>query len=119
MTEPIGPAARPTATSGPGTAGPAEDWPAKATDQIVNLVDQLREKTTGPAIRFARAVVFGFLATMLGTAALVLLIVGLVRFVNVYVPGGVWVAHGIVGLLFVGVGAWLWSKRYGPADATE
>ena len=117
MTEPIGPAPRPTAPGGAGT--PAEDWPAKATDQIVNLVDQLREKTTGPAIRFARAVVFGFLATMLGTAALVLLIVGLVRFVNVYVPGGVWVAHGIVGLLVVGVGAWLWSKRYGPADATE
>ena len=109
----------PGAPRTPGTPGPAEDWPAKATDQIVNLVDQVREKTTGPAIRFARAVVFGFLATMLGTAALVLFIVGLVRFVNVYAPGGVWVAHGIVGLLFVGVGAWLWSKRYGPADATE
>ena len=119
MTEPIGPAARPTAPAGAGADRAGDDWPAKATDQIVNLVDQIRDKTTGPAIRFARAVVFGFLAAMLGTAALVLFIVGLVRFVNVYAPGGVWVAHGIVGLLFVGIGLWLWSKRYASADAAE
>ena len=60
------------ATSG-GAAGsptppPGDDWPAKATDQIVSLVDQIRDKTTGPAIRAARAMVFGFLAAMLGTA---------------------------------------------------
>ena len=109
----------PGAPRDPGAPGPAEDWPAKATDQIVNLVDQIRDKTTGPAIRAARAMVFGFLATMLGTAALVLLVVGLVRFVNVYAPGGVWVAHGIVGLLFVGCGLLLWSKRYAPADAAD
>ena len=107
---------RPTSPSAPD---PADDWPAKATDQIVNLVDQIRDKTTGPAIRAARAMVFGFLATMLGTAALVLLVVGLVRFVNVYVPGGVWVAHAIVGGLFVGVGLFLWSKRYAPAGTTD
>lgn len=107
-----------TTSGGPGPS-PTEDWPAKATDQIVNLVDQIRDKTTGPAIRAARAMVFGFLATMLGTAALVLLVVGLVRFVDVYVPGGVWVAHAIVGGLFVGVGLWLWSKRYAPAGTTD
>ncbi|MCB9372352.1 MAG: hypothetical protein H6518_06180 [Microthrixaceae bacterium] len=99
----------------PDRPRPGDDWPAKAADQIVALVDQVRDKTTGPAIRAARAVVFGFLATMLGAAALVLLIVGLVRFVDVYVPGGVWVAHAIVGLLFVGSGLVLWAKRTAPA----
>lgn len=98
---------------------PAEDWPAKAADQIVDLVDQIRDKTTGPAIRAARAIVFGMLATMLGTAALVLLVVGLVRFVNVYVPGGVWIAHAIVGGLFVLLGVWLWSKRQLSTDPAE
>jgi hypothetical protein len=96
---------------------PTDDWPAKAADQIVNLVDQIRDKTTGPAIKAARAMVFGFLAAMLGTAALVLFIVGLVRFVNVYAPGGVWVAHGIVGLLFVVSGLFLWAKRQRPVAA--
>ncbi len=99
------------------TPTPTDDWPAKAADQIVNLVDQIRDKTTGPAIKAARAMVFGFLAAMLGTAALVLFIVGLVRFVNVYAPGGVWVAHGIVGLLFVGSGLFLWAKRQRPVEA--
>lgn len=108
-----------TSGGGPTAPGPADDWPAKAADQIVNLVDQIRDKTTGPAIRAARAMVFGFLATMLGTAALVLLVVGLVRFVNVYAPGGVWVAHAIVGLLFVGCGLLLWARRYRSPDATE
>src|SRR4051794_30392602 len=106
-----------TSGGGPAAPAPSEDWPAKAADQIVNLVDQIRDKTTGPAIKAARAMVFGFLATMLGTAALVLFIVGLVRFVNVYAPGGVWVAHGIVGLLFVGTGLFLWAKRQRPVDA--
>lgn len=116
-TPPIGPE-RPLRAGDPGP-NPADEWPAKAADQIVNLVDQIRDKTTGPAIRAARAMVFGFLAAMLGTAALVLFIVGLVRFVDVYAPGGVWVAHGIVGLLFVGCGLFLWARRYQPADAAE
>jgi glycerol uptake facilitator-like aquaporin len=107
-----------TGTAGAApTPNPTDDWPAKAADQIVNLVDQIRDKTTGPAIKAARAMVFGFLAAMLGTAALVLFIVGLVRFVNVYAPGGVWVAHGIVGLLFVGSGLFLWAKRQRPVEA--
>jgi hypothetical protein len=108
-----------TSGGGPRAPQPNDDWPAKVADQVVNLVDQVRDKTTGPAIKAARAMVFGFLATMLGTAALVLLVVGLVRFVDVYAPGGVWVAHGIVGLLFVGCGLLLWAKRNGPADAAE
>lgn len=108
-----------TSGGGPPRPGADADWPAKVADQVVNLIDQIRDKTTGPAIRAARAVVFGMLATMLGTAALVLFIVGLVRFVNVYVPGGVWVAHAIVGGLFVGTGLFLWAKRFRPADATE
>lgn len=107
------------ASTSPSSPNPADEWPAKAADQIVNLVDQVRDKTTGPAIRAARGMVFGFLATMLGTAALVLFIVGLVRFVDVYAPGGVWVAHTIVGLLFVGCGLLLWVKRYPSADAAE
>ena len=106
-------------TTRPGGPNAEPDWPAKAADQIVNLVDQIRDKTTGPAIRAARAMVFGMLATILGLTALILFVVGLVRFVDVYVPGGVWVAHTIVGLLFVLLGLWLWTKRERPVDAAE
>ena len=110
----------PTSTKQPaGFPAGDPDWPAKAADQVVNLVDQIRDKTTGPAIRAARAMVFGMLVTILGLTALVLLVIGLVRFVDVYVPGGVWVAHLIVGLLFVLVGWFLWTKRQVPAGAAE
>ena len=108
-----------TGAGAPTPPGGDAEWPAKVADQIVDLVDQIRDKTTGPAIRAARTVVFGLLATMLGTAALVLFLVGLVRFVNVYAPGGVWVAHTIVGLVFVGSGLFLWARRYPSPDAAE
>ena len=35
------------------------DWPAQAANSIVDLVDQVRTKTTGPAITVARGLVFG------------------------------------------------------------
>ena len=91
------------------------DWPAQAADRVVDLVDTVASKTAGPAITAARAIVFGLLATILGIAALVLFSAGLVRLVDVYVPGGVWVAHLIVGGAFVLTGLWLWVKRNRPA----
>jgi hypothetical protein len=93
-----------------------EDWPAMAADKVVDLVDQVAAKTTGPALTAARAVVFGMLISILGTAALVLLTIGVVRVIDVYVPGDVWAAHTIVGGAFVLLGAWLWLKRRRPAD---
>ena len=47
-----------------------DDWPAQAADTIVRVVGQVRDRTTGPAITAARAVVFGLLAAILGTVAL-------------------------------------------------
>ena len=117
---------RPAPGPSPTTAGSPPDtgafqigdpeWPAQAADRVVELVDQVRAKTTGPAITAARAVVFGMLAAILGIAAMVLLAAGLVRFIDAYVPGEVWSAHLIVGGVFVLVGAFLWTKRRRPAD---
>ena len=95
------------------------DWPAQAADKVVELVDTVAAKTTGPAITAARAVVFGLLATILGIAALVLFSVGLVRLIDVYVPGGVWIAETIVGGAFVLCGWYLWLKRIRPAGERE
>src|SRR4051812_8244511 len=93
------------------------DWPAQAADRVVDLVDQVRAKTTGPAISAARAVVFGMLIAILGTAALILLVVGLVRILTVFLP--VWAAHAVVGAVFVGTGALAWNKRRAAPDERE
>jgi hypothetical protein len=95
------------------------DWPAQAADKVVELVDTVAAKTTGPAITAARAVVFGLLATILGIAALTLFSIGLVRLIDVYVPGGVWIAETIVGGAFVLCGWYLWIKRIRPAGERE
>jgi hypothetical protein len=116
-----------TATSS-GRAGrlpvppPDNDWPAQAADTIERVVGTVRDKTTAPALTVARAVVYGTFATLVGTACLVVFIIGAVRAIDVALPDSVfgedhvWVAHLILGLAFVGVGAILWSRRNDPRE---
>lgn len=98
------------------------DWPTQATDAIVGLVDSAKERITGPATSVARGLVYGTLAALVGTAALVLLLVLLVRAIDVGVdalltatdldePGrSAWIAHTITGLLFLLPGLALWRR---------
>jgi hypothetical protein len=78
----------------------------------------VRDKTTGPALTFARAVVYGTFAALVGTACLVLFIAGAVRMLDRYLPDAVfgeehmWAADLILGVVFVIAGAVLWSRRH-------
>ncbi|MBK5221405.1 MAG: hypothetical protein JJE52_00705 [Acidimicrobiia bacterium] len=87
------------------------DWPAQAADTIVDVVDRVRNATTGPALTVMRGVVYGVAIAIVGIAAVVLLVVAAVRFVDVYLPGGVWSAHLLIGALSTVGGLVLWSKR--------
>jgi hypothetical protein len=97
------------------TGGDDADWTEQATDTVVDLVATVRAKATGPALTAARGVVYGLLAALVAVMSLTLLVVGLVRLVDNYLPGDVWAAHLLVGLLFVLVGVILWSQRKAPA----
>jgi hypothetical protein len=93
------------------------DWPAQATDTIVNLVDQVRAKTTGPAITVARGLVFGLIVGVLGVMATVLLLVFAVRLTTdvlelIWDGAGVWLTYLIYGVLLTLVGAYLFGKRH-------
>ncbi|CAN5724534.1 hypothetical protein BH24ACT3_BH24ACT3_16210 [soil metagenome] len=96
--------------------GASAEWPAQAADTIEKVVGSVRDKTTGPILTAARAIVFGLLAAFAGTAAAVLFAVGTVRAIDNYLPDAAfgdnhtWAAHGLVGILFVLVGAFCWSK---------
>src|SRR4051794_32233023 len=110
------PASPPPASTGAHATTTGGDWPAPAADSIVRVVGQVRDRTTGPAITAARAVVFGLLAAILGILALVIVSVlvnrGTVIGVNALLdladlerPGrAVWIAHFLDGLLFVLIG---------------
>jgi hypothetical protein len=94
-----------------------EDWPAQATDTIVKVVGTASDKVTGPVTTAARAIVFGLFAGILGTAAVVLVSILVVRVLNNYLPDSVfgeehvWAAHLLIGLVFSGLALVLWSKR--------
>jgi ABC-type nickel/cobalt efflux system permease component RcnA len=103
----------------PGTGA---DWPTQATDMIVKVVGQVRDKTTGPALTVARGLVYGLLAALLGSMVAVLVAIAAVRALDEIIEGitdsrETWLAHGIVGLVFTLVGLVLWSKRRAPDEA--
>lgn len=109
------PATPPPASPVPTEAG--QDWPAKATETIVEQVGRIRDKTTGPAQRAARYAVFAAFAVSLGTVALIIFIIGSVRVLNVYLPDAVfgedhmWAAHSIMGAVLLLVGLVLFSRK--------
>ena len=87
------------------------DWGAQATDRFVTLVDDVKAKTTGPLLKVIRALVYGVIILVVGLAAVVLLVVGLVRLVEVYLPGEIWATYLLLGVVFVLAGMFAWSKR--------
>ena len=99
-------------------SGTDADWTQQATDTVVELVETVRSKATGPAITAARGAVYGLLAALVGIVALTLLAVGLVRVINNYLPEDVWAAHLLVGVVFCVAGLFVWSKRRAPEDDT-
>jgi hypothetical protein len=106
-----GPAAQAVGTAAPA-APVAEDWPAQAADTIVRVVGQVRDKTTGPIQKAARATVYGLLALLLSFVCAVLFAISLVRILDSYVvgEGNTWLAHLIVGFVFLLPGLLLWRK---------
>lgn len=112
------PASTSSATAPAGERPDADDWPAQATQAIVTQVERVRDKTTGPILKGAHYAVFGAFAVSLGTVALVILVIGAVRFLDIWVPGGVWIAHSILGatLLVPGIVLYQVKAKAVPTD---
>ncbi|MCU1485386.1 MAG: hypothetical protein JWN67_2132 [Actinomycetia bacterium] len=92
-------------------AGTGGDWAAQTADTIERVVGSVRGKTSEPVERVARIVVYGLVAGVVGAVALILLIIGLVRMADAYLPGEVWIPYLVVGGIFTLVGLFLWRKR--------
>ncbi len=115
-----GPGVRPSSLS--GTNVEMDDWPAQAADTIERVVQNVRDKTTGPAISAARWLVAGLFLVATGIVTVVLLVIMFVRILDVYLPDAVfgedhiWAAYGILGTVFSVAGVVLLSKRSTPSD---
>ncbi|MFM7064745.1 MAG: hypothetical protein ACKO04_14835 [Actinomycetes bacterium] len=119
MTDPTGPdTTRPAASTASGTsAGAAQsaaapaDWADQVTDLIVDTVDKVRDRTTGPVLEISKGIVHGVVALLILTPILVLFFAGSVRLLNWAIPGDVWIAYAILGVLLLLLGSFLWSRR--------
>jgi FtsH-binding integral membrane protein len=88
------------------------DWTVKAADTIDAVVGAVHDKAVVPVTSIARWVVYGLLAAIVGTMALVLTAIALVRVLDVATGDGrVWIAHLITGGIFTILGLFAWSKR--------
>lgn len=99
------------------------DWTDEVADRVESVVSTVRDRTTVPVVKAARAVVFGVVAGALFAGALLLLIVGLVRLLDVYLPyhprpRRVWTVDAVASAIFLASGTFLW-RRSKPRDRTD
>jgi hypothetical protein len=112
-------------SSADNEASSTDDWPAQMADSIERVVGSVRDKTTGPALTIARAVVYGTFAGVVAVAAIVLFVITAVRLLDVYLPDALfgethtWAAHLLLGLLFTIAGTVMWLKRRGPRTSEQ
>lgn len=85
------------------------EWTSQAADAIEKTVVAIRDRTVEPANRAARAVIFGVFAACCVVTALMFLTIVLFRVLTYAVP--VWAAWMIIGAIFIGGGAFLWTRR--------
>ena len=95
----------------PKTPAAEPDWTDQVADLVVDLVDTVRDKTTGQILKVARGAVYGTVAAL---AILVMGIIGL-AFVGralalTQIPQ--WVSYFVIGALFTVLGFALWGKRH-------
>ena len=98
----------------PTDPSPEGDWADQAADTVVRVVDTVREKTTGQVLTAARAIVYGIIGVFAGLVALIVLVIALIRMLDVYLPGDVWSAYLLLGVVFSVGGLLVWRRRYAP-----
>ncbi len=87
------------------------DWTADVLDRLDHVIEVVRSNTTDRLVKVARLLVFGLIAAVAGTMALILLIIGAIRLLDVLPPREVWLPDMLLGAIFLGAGLFLWSKR--------
>jgi predicted metal-binding membrane protein len=98
-------------TPDPSAAAATDDWASETADRLDQLIATIRSQTTDRLVKIARIVVFGLLGAILAVAAVVLLLVALVRILDTIIPQEVWLAYLVLGAILIGAGLFAWSKR--------
>jgi hypothetical protein len=92
-------------------------WAADLADVVERVVGTIRDKTARPVVTITRGIVFGLLAAILGVVALVLVLVGATRGLQVLLDLGlsrsraVYVSYLVIGGILGIAGLFLLKKR--------
>ncbi len=89
----------------------SNDWAAEAADKIVASADTLKAKLIAPFKPLAKFIAYLPLIILAITGLVVLVVIGVFRLVDVYLPQATWLAHLIVGSVFSLTGFIIWVKR--------
>lgn len=87
------------------------DWTVQVTDLVVDTVDKVRERTTGPILEISRSSVHAVVALIVLLPVFVMAVVGVIRLLNWAVPGDVWIIYAGLGTILSLLGVLLWSRR--------
>ena len=88
----------------------------RALDTIDTVVASVNDKAIRPAIVAARGIVFGVIIAVIAITVVVLFCVGFIRLTTI-AGHRIWASYIVLGLLFCGIGAILYSRRGVPPDA--
>jgi hypothetical protein len=105
----------PSAAPGQVPAPSDADWTDQVTDLIVDSVDKVRARTTGPILEGAKGAVYAIVALVILLPILALGTIGLVRLLNWAIPGDVWIVYALLGIICLIAGVVFWSRRGKPA----
>jgi len=94
-------------------------WEKIATEKIVETVDTIRAKTSGPAIRISRTVVYGLTMMLILIVSIPFLVIGISRgFIEIFDQWvfsshstSVWFVYLLSGILWFLVGILIWRRR--------
>jgi hypothetical protein len=102
---------------GTNGAGVESDWTDQVADLVVDTVDKVRDRTTGPIISGSRYFVFGIVAVVVAIPLVVMGIILIGRLLELF-PGEIWISYTVLGAILVLFGMLCWRQRRQKADTT-
>lgn len=100
-----------TAAAAPSAPSAEPDWTDQVADLVVDTVDRIHDKVTGPVLMVAKGAVYGALAALIAVVVLALLLITVIRVLDWALPFSVWLPYLILGTLLSAAGLLLWRQR--------
>lgn len=92
------------------------DYVDRALHSFDHVLDVVHDRVLRPILLAGRAIAFGFIILLAALVLVCVLIIGLVRFFDIYFfASRQWLTYAVLGLLFVVVGLVIWRRRR-PVD---